>query len=194
MLNLNIFFSSKIDRMENIVTRLIIGLGNKGNNFIKTKHNAGYLFCDYFATFFLPELVPKSQLPVPTFEYDKLYDGSILSIKLKYFQSAESKLISKYDLLDSISERKRLKTINDGIPYHDVLLYMFKPDSFINNCGSYVENIIKKLNLHLKRNPISLNRMSEILVVHDDTGLEFGEIKLSHQVKVNFIAGWSRKP
>lgn len=159
------------------VKRLLIGLGNPGEKYMKTRHNIGFQAIDYFHKYYLKELIKNENKLI----YEDLYDGKFLRTFVEFKQEIDNKNINKYDLIDQVSERRRNKTKEKGVIYPLVDLMIYKPNSFINLCGHNIRNVIDQEHLKLKKNPVSLNKMDEILVVHDDISLPLGTVKFSHQ-------------
>lgn len=101
--------------------KIIIGLGNPGKDYEKTRHNAGFMFVDYLL--------------------DKLKDKEILPKKLK----------------DSLIIRTR----DD--------LVLVKPQTFMNDSGLAVKDVVKWLDVDIEK---------ELILVHDDLDIPLGKYKL----------------
>ncbi len=104
--------------------KLIIGLGNPGEEYKKTRHNAGFL------------------------ALDKLV------------------LSSKYQVLSTQS--KFNAEISNGV-IDDEKILLVKPQTFMNNSGQAVKAIVD----YYKIKP------EDIVVIHDDLDIPFGEYKIS---------------
>lgn len=105
----------------NTLMKYIVALGNPGDEYVKTRHNVGWLCLDYF--------LEESQLPDPieskTFS-GRVSEGNVLGMEVK-------------------------------------ILY---PNTYMNNSGSAVVKLVPK------------KELSQLIVVHDDIDLPFGEIKV----------------
>ncbi len=102
--------------------KLIIGLGNPGNEYSNTWHNVGFLFLDYLAKSVLknPEIIERKDYILNTFL--------------------------------------------------DPKLVLLKPLKFMNRSGEVVADYIRYSNL----------APEEILIVHDDLDIQFGEYKIQY--------------
>lgn len=103
---------------------LIIGLGNPGKEYEKTKHNAGFRTVDFLA--------------------------------------------GKYDLEWTDESKKMLSEAASG-KMDSKKIILAKPLTFMNNSGKAVSLLTKRYMLNAKR----------CLVVHDDSDLPLGKIKIS---------------
>lgn len=162
------------------VRRLIVGLGNIGSEFHRTRHNVGFAVCRLFASEYLSKMNSSGQKP----EW-KLNKGSkcyLLQDSLEFSQESSLGL----DLVDSISERAKEKTKTNGVPFPQIKLAMTLPTTLMNNSGQSVVLYTKRNGFRLK-NPGSKNMMDELLVVHDDISIPFGEIRFSPKVLLNLV-------
>ena len=105
---------------------LIIGLGNPGDKYKKTRHNIGFMVLD--------SLLENLNLPsVSPFAFNKKINGELATI---------------------LVEEK---------------IHLMKPMSFMNLSGEPTVAAMKYLNI----------QADDLLVVHDDIDLPFGQIRLS---------------
>lgn len=102
--------------------KLIIGLGNPGNTYHNTRHNAGFLALDFWL---------KDESPAWQTKFES-----------EYFQTTRG---------------------NEKI-------LVIKPQTFMNNSGTAA---IQALNFY------QLNPETDLLVVHDEVDIPFGQVKLS---------------
>jgi PTH1 family peptidyl-tRNA hydrolase len=109
--------------------KIIVGLGNPGKKFKKTRHNLGFIVLNKFSR--------KNKFP--KFKMEK-------------------------EFLAEISEKKIGKE----------KIILVKPQTFMNNSGLAVKEILKKL-----RTPNIELLTSNLWVVHDDLDIPFGKIKIS---------------
>lgn len=104
---------------------LLVGLGNPGSKYQKNRHNAGFLFLDFFKEeYFLNE------------KWKEKYHGLTITT---YFQ---------------------LENLN--IP-----LILLKPQTYMNLSGNSVKDCIDKEKISIRN----------IVVIHDEIELPFGEVK-----------------
>ncbi len=90
--------------------RLIVGLGNKGEEYANTRHNAGFLFLDFLANFFNTQFRPDKKLFSEIAESNKLllvkpttmmnYSGRCVYTVMRYCNISLDKLILVHDDLD----------------------------------------------------------------------------------------------
>ena len=95
------------------------------------------------------------------------------------------------DLCDAFgSERSRLKTSQGGVAYHNVALWLIKPETMMNRSGNTCRKLLRQPPalpgmpveaFRLKSSPRTLNKWDEIVVVCDDTSLEFGQVRLKYK-------------
>jgi PTH1 family peptidyl-tRNA hydrolase len=109
--------------------KIIVGLGNPGKKFEKTRHNLGFMVLDRFSK--------KNKFP---------------------------KFKMKREFLAMVSEKKIGKE----------KIILVKPQTFMNNSGLAVKEILKKL-----RTSNIEHLTSNLWVVHDDLDIPFGKIKIS---------------
>lgn len=100
----------------------IVGLGNHGEKYQNTRHNVGWLVCDYVREEArLPELAPDNSMS------GRVTEGKISGVEVR-------------------------------------LLY---PDTYMNNSGSAVVKFVPR------------NETGNLIIIHDDIDLPFGEVKLN---------------
>jgi PTH1 family peptidyl-tRNA hydrolase len=109
--------------------KIIVGLGNPGKKFEKTRHNLGFMVLDGFSK--------KNKFP---------------------------KFKMKKEFLAMVSEKKIGKE----------KIILVKPQTFMNNSGLAVKEILKKLRTS-NIEPLTSN----LWVIHDDLDIPFGKIKIS---------------
>ncbi|MDP4007416.1 MAG: aminoacyl-tRNA hydrolase [bacterium] len=103
---------------------LIVGLGNPGKEYTKTRHNVGFLTLDAFA----------KEHGFPEFTLSK----------------------------------KHSSLVSEGFLGSTKVL-LAKPQTFMNNSGKAVKSLTKNYKL----------KTTNLLVVHDDIDISFGEVKVS---------------
>eukprot|EP00658_Telonema_sp_P-2_P073362 TRINITY_DN62410_c0_g1_i1.p1 TRINITY_DN62410_c0_g1~~TRINITY_DN62410_c0_g1_i1.p1 ORF type:complete len:173 (+),score=34.07 TRINITY_DN62410_c0_g1_i1:2-520(+) len=138
------------------VRRAVIGLGNTGQQYTRTRHNIGFEVLDSFAA----ECQMQSWQPAPGV-------AASLTSGMLFYDSP--------DVWDAMaSERSRRKMAEDGIPYERVAVWLSKPVTMMNRSGSACRKLAENPPmlfgkaaaggaLRLKGNPRALNRGDEIL-------------------------------
>lgn len=109
--------------------KLIIGLGNPGEEYSKNRHNVGFMWVDYAAQTW--DLQPQ-------FTYDKKSDSLVCEISNKDFDR----------------------------------IILVKPQTFMNASGESVRKIMDYYKI----------KADNIVVVHDDLDIHFGEYKMQKGV------------
>jgi peptidyl-tRNA hydrolase, PTH1 family len=104
---------------------LVAALGNPGNKYLKTRHNAGFIFADRIAESF----------KFPPFLYCLKIDGHI-----------------------SVAEISGMTVV------------LLKPSTYMNRSGLAVSKAMKAFN----------TGNSDLIVVHDDTDIDFGRQKIKN--------------
>ena len=146
-----------------VVRRLIVGLGNIGPEFHRTRHNVGFAVCKLFASEYVPKM-DTSGVPA-TWKMSKGTKCCLLENSIAFSQESEMGL----DLVDRVSDRAMEKTRVQGVPFPTIQLAM--------------SVVLYTKNKHFKlKNPGSKNLMDEFLVVHDDISIPFGQIRFSPKV------------
>jgi len=107
--------------------KLIVGLGNPGKKFEKTRHNVGFILLDKFA--------------------EEIGGGATAAA-----WSFDPKFVADI-----------VKITKAGEEY-----LLVKPETFMNKSGESVSKVVNYFDIDLE----------EILVVHDDVDLQFGQTKL----------------
>ena len=106
--------------------KLIVGLGNPGKKYEKTRHNVGFMFLDML--------------------HDKLVSAGI----------------NKWEL------SKKFNALIAGCTYHNEKIILAKPMTYMNRSGEAVGLIAHYYKL----------TSEDIIIVHDDKDIPFGEIKI----------------
>lgn len=104
---------------------IIVGLGNPGARYEKTRHNIGYDIVDYI----------------------------------------DSVCSNSYGLKRMLHSSLCDKCVLDGY-----IVYIIKPQTFMNNSGMAVKNVMN----YYRMNP------SQLIVIHDDTKIKLGEFKIKN--------------
>ena len=136
--------------------KLIVGLGNPGKKYEKTRHNAGFMLADKL----------QKEWNFPDFKFDEKFNAEIskkeLSLSLRSRLGGRSNPEIK-DIKSEIAASSR----PGGTPRNDILL--IKPQTFMNNSGQTVKKIMKFYKI----------KPANIIVIHDDLDIDLGEFKIS---------------
>lgn len=154
------------------VRRLMVGLGNVGPEFHRTRHNVGFAVCKLFVDEYLPKMENPGERGV--WKYSKPNKCHLLQSGITFSQ--ETSL--GYDLVDKVSERAILKTKTNGVPFNSIKLSVTLPTTYMNNSGQSVVLFTKNNYFRMKK-PAAKNLMDEVIIVHDDINIPFGEIRFS---------------
>lgn len=149
-----------------------MGLGNMGSEYHRTRHNVGFAVCKTFASEYLPKM--NSDDVEWKWRVAKSCKCALLQTTVHFSQNASLGL----DLVDHVSDRACQKTATNGVPFPNIQLSMSLPLTYMNNSGQSVVLFSKQNNFRLKA-PSAKNNMDEILIVHDDVSIPFGEIRFS---------------
>lgn len=136
---------------------LIVGLGNPGKEYEKTRHNAGWLFLDYLKS-----------LPESDFEEwrEKKKLNSLMS---EGFFSMSLRGLAKQSHFARLNEIATSAT--EAVGTRDdsrARIILAKPLTFMNDSGSAVQKLTNHYSL----------TTSHLIIAHDDIDIPFGEFKI----------------
>ena len=149
------------------VRRLLVGLGNPGAQFSKTRHNIGFMALDRLQLGYIKASASNFQTPTTGPHDSTLYDIQ---------DPSQTKL--GLDLIDMTSKRRLERTQEEGYPYPLVSTTLLKPMSFMNRSGHEVADLIRREKFKLRTNPNSMNNMDEMLVIYDDLSTPYGSLRM----------------
>ncbi|MDA0771388.1 MAG: aminoacyl-tRNA hydrolase [Cyanobacteria bacterium] len=135
-------------------TKLIIGLGNPGKNYDKTRHNIGFAILD--------ELAFKRGL---SFSKEKKFEADV----------AMADVIVEYRLKKPKTKSLAEKLPDPGANAEDEArllgckIIIAKPTTFMNNSGKAVSKLAKFYKIAAE----------DILVIHDDVSLDTGKLRMA---------------
>jgi len=139
---------------------LIVGLGNPGRKFKKTRHNAGFRVIDELRS----SLALRSARAIDEFRKENNFPKFKSS---KKFESLTSKGSLNPVRDHKTKEKTQREQISNGVNRKKVILA--KPQTFMNNSGQAVKKIINNYQLTI----------DNLFVIHDDIDLPLGKIRIS---------------
>ena len=132
-------------------TILLVGLGNPEKKYAKTRHNAGFMFVDYFWKNF------RGDFDFSNWEFKKNLNAEISIGKIK---KAKNKKLH----LNFLATAKKLSKLFSGEK-----IILLKPQTFMNLSGKSVLTAKKYYKV----------KFQNIIVAHDDIDLSLGKCKVS---------------
>ncbi|TMW62728.1 hypothetical protein Poli38472_005346 [Pythium oligandrum] len=154
------------------VRKLLVGLGNPGEKYARTRHNIGNMAVTHFLDTYVKETLGKEL----AFKHEENNHGDVVRFALSFQQDVEDPKY-KYrvdDLINRSSQRRKEKTIEEGVPHDGVNVALLLPTTYMNRSGVSVKTFMNSHRWRLKKNAMSLNRQDELLVLTDDVSLPFG--------------------
>ena len=139
----------KIENFKLKIMKLLVGLGNPGKEYEKTRHNTGFIFLNKI----------KEAYEFPDFRFEKKLNAEISISAFPPLPLGEPACPVGKDVRRTAEEntKESRKTI------------LAKPKTFMNNSGRSVKAILD----FYKLTPENL------IVVHDDVDIEIGKYKIS---------------
>ena len=138
--------------------QLIVGLGNSGKEYELTPHNLGFILVDY-----LDELLRNEKIPC---ESDSCCQGK--GVKCEALTSSERDRV-KSKRFEAVEFEVDFETEEWECHTH---LGILKPLVFMNKSGEVVREVVRSLEAK------GFDIGTDLLVVHDDLDLPFGELRL----------------
>jgi PTH1 family peptidyl-tRNA hydrolase len=141
--------------------KLVVGLGNSGEEYKGTRHNIGFAVLDQFAA--------QQSL---SFKSESKFSAELLLCDIsipKPVAPASSMKLSKSGLLSLGTIIETVAKELEDLPVMTQKVILAKPNTFMNESGTAVSKLMNFYKLNIE----------DILVVHDDVSLEFGKIRIS---------------
>ncbi|CAI5742330.1 unnamed protein product [Hyaloperonospora brassicae] len=163
-----------------VVRKLIVGLGNPGDKFYKTRHNIGSVVVQHFVDTFASQVTAQHlQL-----QRDAQTHGDVARFRVAFPwkvgpDDGPSGSYPVGDLVSRSSKRAKERTLQEGVPHDQVDVAVLLPSTYMNGSGTAVRAFLQTHRWRLKKNPLALNRHDdELLVVTDDVALPFGACRV----------------
>ncbi len=128
----------------------IIGLGNPGKIYARTRHNVGFMMADKL----------RKVWNFPEFKFDKKFNAEMTEGYIPLSSRANP------DLVEGEVEGSRNNTT--CVTKNEKVI-LGKPQTFMNQSGEAVKKIMKFYKL----------KPSDIIVIHDDLDIDLGKFKIS---------------
>ncbi|HBI34163.1 MAG TPA: hypothetical protein DEA43_05175 [Candidatus Moranbacteria bacterium] len=146
--------------------KLLVGLGNPGNQYENTRHNAGFIILDKI----------QKELSFPEFQSNKKFEAEISEGILKGGNGIKGvngenikKVENKEEGKMGMDKVDRTKGVNGENEREDEKVILAKPQTFMNLSGKSVASILTFYKIPIEN----------LIVLHDDLDIELGAFKIS---------------
>lgn len=136
-------------------TILLAGLGNPGKKYAHTRHNAGFLFVDYFWKKY------RDEFDFSDWEFKKNLNAEISVGKIKNSAKKKNTGLNILAVASLLSPNKKYP--------EDAKIILVKPQTFMNLSGVAVKKALKFYKI----------KPGDLIVAHDDIDLALGKFKIS---------------
>lgn len=144
--------------------RALVGLGNPGAEFARTRHNAGRIVLDFIADEVLGRLPASVCAPLEPASLQIRAGRTTLAHASAYRLTYNQALAS--DWIDMHSARRRARTQAEGVAHGVVDIALVRPNTFMNLSGKATAQLARDW------------PHDEMLVLYDDVHLPLGLVRL----------------
>jgi PTH1 family peptidyl-tRNA hydrolase len=170
--------------MEEKITKLIVGLGNPGSKYQKTRHNIGFELLDDLAFAYGVTLKNENKFDSHLTYFEKTFTYKLRKkIKEKHVEMIPNPLSKEeHDLAQEKKNPEHRKEYQERIEKiifekktitedktKDLKIFLAQPQTFMNNSGKAIAKIMKFYKIE---NP-------DLLIIHDDVSLDTGKLRFA---------------
>lgn len=138
--------------------KLIVGLGNPGEKYKETRHNAGFMFVEYFARHSGPSRILRGS-----------WSRGVYTERSRSAPQDDGDLFKN----DKYSNSE-IAEINQN----DTKIVLAKPQTFMNRSGEAVKALVKRYEKGVDSVNYQLQITNDLYLAHDDLDLPFGHFKI----------------
>jgi aminoacyl-tRNA hydrolase len=170
--------------MNEKTTKLIIGLGNPGSKYQRTRHNIGFELVEDFAFFSGAALKKENKFEALLASFEKTYNYKIKKkIKERTVELIPNPISKEeHDLLQEKKNPEHRKEYQEKIEKitvekktitedktKELKIFLAEPQTFMNNSGKAISKIMKFYKIE----------NTDLLIIHDDVSLETGKLRFA---------------
>jgi aminoacyl-tRNA hydrolase len=170
--------------MEEKITKLIVGLGNPGSKYEKTRHNIGFELVEDFAYFSGEALKKENKFEALVASFEKTYNYKVKKkIKEKHVEMIPNSISrEEHELLQekkNPEHRKEYQEQIEKITYEkktinedkskSLKVFMALPQTYMNDSGRAISKIMKFYKIEAP----------DLLIIHDDVSLDTGKLRFA---------------
>lgn len=170
--------------MEEKITKLIVGLGNPGSKYEKTRHNIGFELVEDFAYFSGEVLKKENKFEAKIASFEKTFDFKIKKKTKEKHTELIPNPISKeeHELLQEKKNPEHRKEYQEKIEKitfekktfnedrsKELKIFLAEPQTYMNDSGRAIQKIINFYKIETEN----------LLIIHDDVSLDTGKLKFA---------------